>query len=127
FTEREGMRVAFNRAARATYLAFAVSQRARWTGNFCDLAASVTRMATLSSSGRIDKLCVHSEIARLERLWSSTAGESDGLEAVLPFDRVQLAEVVRVCRTSRSLSEAGRSLFAASRQLRSSTNDADRL
>jgi len=40
---------------------------------------------------------------------------------------VQLAEVVRVCRASRTLSEAGRTLFAASRARKGSTNDADRL
>ena len=34
------------------------------------------------------------------------------------FDRVQLEEVLRVCRTARSLSEAGRVLFAASRAAR---------
>ena len=44
-----------------------------------------------------------------------------------PFDRVQLAEVVRVARASRSLSDAGRQLFAVSRQSKSSSNDADRL
>jgi transcriptional regulatory protein RtcR len=43
------------------------------------------------------------------------------------FDRVQLAEVVRVCQASANLSEAGRELFAASRARRSSSNDADRL
>ena len=44
-----------------------------------------------------------------------------------PFDRVQLAEVVRVCRGASSLSEAGRELFAASRRNKRSSNDADRL
>ena len=43
------------------------------------------------------------------------------------FDRIQLEEVVQVCRTARSLSEAGRVLFAASRAARATTNDADRL
>ncbi len=43
------------------------------------------------------------------------------------FDRVQLAEVLRVCAASRSLSEAGRALFSASRRRRTTTNDADRL
>jgi transcriptional regulatory protein RtcR len=43
------------------------------------------------------------------------------------FDRVQLAEVVRVCRTSRSLSDAGRRLFAVSRTRKAAPNDADRL
>jgi transcriptional regulatory protein RtcR len=35
--------------------------------------------------------------------------------------------VVATCRASRSLSDAGRKLFAASRTKRASTNDADRL
>jgi len=137
FAEREGDRVSFNKEARALYLAFAMSSDARWPGNFRDLAASVTRMATLSPRGRIDVDCVESEIARLRRLWSNGAGQADdGLAALLgdeaaaaidPFDRVQLIETVRICRASRSLSEAGRTLFAASRLKRSSANDADRL
>ncbi len=44
-----------------------------------------------------------------------------------PFDRVQLEEVLRVSRASRSLSEAGRALFAVSRRRKSSSNDADPL
>jgi transcriptional regulatory protein RtcR len=43
------------------------------------------------------------------------------------FDRVQLEDVIAVCRTSRSLAEAGRVLFAASREQRASVNDSDRL
>jgi transcriptional regulatory protein RtcR len=43
------------------------------------------------------------------------------------FDAVQLSDVVAVCRQALSLSEAGRVLFAASRQRRASVNDADRL
>ena len=43
------------------------------------------------------------------------------------FELVQLEEVLRVCRSARSLSEAGRTLFAASRASKSSVNDADRL
>jgi len=137
FAEREGVRITFNKEARDRYLAFAMSLEARWAGNFRDLAASVTRMATFSPKGRIDRDCVESEIARLARLWASESREGeDGLDAVLdagalaeldPFDRVQLALVVETCRKSRSLSEAGRALFAASRARRSSSNDADRL
>jgi transcriptional regulatory protein RtcR len=52
---------------------------------------------------------------------------ADSLDAIDPFDRVQLAEVVRICRRSRSLSDAGRNLFSASRSRRASSNDADRL
>ena len=48
-------------------------------------------------------------------------------KALDEFDRVQLASVVRACRASASLSEAGRRLFARSRESRTSRNDADRL
>lgn len=135
FAEREGERVSFNKEARERYLAFATSATARWPGNFRDLAASITRMATFSPKGRIDISLVETEIARLQRLWYATA-EDDGLSALLSedalatldrFDRVQLAHVTALCRSSRSLSEAGRTLFAASRANRTSVNDADRL
>ena len=135
--EREGDRVTFNKEARQRYLAFATGPDARWPGNFRDLAASVTRMATFSPKGRIDLSQVELEIARLKRLWTANAGEgADPLAAFLsepalaaldPFDRVQLAHVVATCRSSRSLSEAGRLLFAASRAQKTSSNDADRL
>lgn len=136
FAMREGTRVTFNREARTRYLAFATGPQARWAGNFRDLAASITRMATLSPSGRIDMAAVDSETARLARLWSGERGGVDALPALLgehrlaqidPFDRVQLDYVISVCRQSASLSDAGRQLFAASRQQRSSTNDGDRL
>lgn len=137
FAEREGERASFNKEARQRYLAFATSPDARWPGNFRDLAASVTRMATLSPKGRIDLECVEAEIVRLKRLWSGQTDDgfgiltdildADALSAIDPFDRVQLAETIRVCRLSRSLSEAGRTLFAASRARRSTANDADRL
>jgi transcriptional regulatory protein RtcR len=137
FAEREGERIGFNKEARRAYLGFATSPDAVWSGNFRDLAASVTRMATFAPAGRIDRPTVEIEIERLRRLWSGMrATDPDGLEALLgsealaaldPFDRVQLAEVIRICRRARSLSEAGRILFSASRARRSSANDADRL
>lgn len=137
FAEREGTRVTFNKEARALYLGFATAADATWLGNFRDLAASVTRMATFAPGGRMDVTTVDAEVARLKRLWfGASASSSDGLAGVLseeiasqidPFDRVQLAEVVRVCRKSRSLSDAGRKLFSVSLARRSSSNDADRL
>ena len=126
----------FNKEAWTRYLAFACRPDARWPGNFRDLAASVTRMATFSPKGRIDLPQVENEIARLKRLWAGNQIETDHLASLLseaalstldPFDRVQLAHVVATCRSSRSLSEAGRVLFAASRAQKSSSNDADRL
>lgn len=134
--ERESERVTFNKEARDRYLTFARSADARWPGNFRDLAASVTRMATFSPKGRIDVETVNKEIQRLHSLWNGKQAQHDSLEHLLsieelaeidPFDRAQLAFVVSICRESNSLSEAGRKLFAASRERRASTNDADRL
>jgi transcriptional regulatory protein RtcR len=135
FAEREGERISFNKEARDRYIAFASGPDALWRGNFRDLAASVTRMATFSPTGRINVETVAQEIERLRRLWGADP-DSDGLDRLIgsdqaddldPFDRVQLAHVVTICRKSRSMSDAGRILFARSRARRSSANDADRL
>ncbi len=136
FAEREGSRVSFNKEARRAFLRFARSSDALWNANFRDLAASVTRMATFAPRGRIDVPTVEAEKARLGRLWLGGSKpvsdledllSTEALDALDPFERVQLAEVVRMCRRSRSLSDAGRALFSASRKLRASANDADRL
>jgi len=138
FAESQGENVSFNREARERYLAFAMAPEAAWRANFRDLAASVTRMATLAPVGRITEPVVAEEIARLQRLWHGS-GEparfavlanllgSERLAAVDRFDQAQLEEVVKVCRESPTLSAAGRSLFAASRLEKASANDADRL
>ncbi len=139
----------FSTEARERYLAFATSLQAQWRANFRDLAASATRMATLAPAGRIDQRTVDQEIARLDAAWRSSDQASDDvgdalgrhgangalsrvmsaaqLQELDRFDRVQLEEVVRICARSRSLSDAGRVLFAASRAKRTSVNDADRL
>lgn len=137
FAREQQMLVSFSKEARARFLAFARSSEASWTGNFRDLNASLTRMATLAQGGRITVQTVEDELLRLKRRWrQEPGGPKDGLEGVLSaeqlgridrFDRVQLAEVVRVCQRSRTLSEAGRELFQASRQSRQSINDSDRL
>ncbi|HMV66137.1 MAG TPA: RNA repair transcriptional activator RtcR [Myxococcota bacterium] len=131
---RTARRVRFNREARERYLRFATSDEARWSGNFRDLHASIERMGTLAAAGRIDAALVDDEIARLRAAWRG-ATPPDAASEILGdlvheldrFDRVQLADVLQVCRASRSLSEAGRALFAASRARKTSTNDADRL
>lgn len=132
-------RVGFNREARTAYLRFAMAADAHWPGNFRDLSASVTRMATLADAGRITQAVVEEEIGRLKRLWSrGPAAEApdvdldallgaDAVAALDRFDRVQLIEVIRVCRTAESLSAAGRALFQASRLKKQSSNDADRV
>lgn len=139
FSIEYGQMVRFNVEARERYLAFATSPEATWQGNFRDLSASVMRMATLADAGRITTAHVVQEVARLKRLWRSDESLVQGEEVVdlslyLPdpaaldlFDVVQLQTVIRICRRSRSLSEAGRVLFAASRANKLRPNDADRL
>lgn len=99
----------FNKEARELYLSFAMEPEAAWRANFRDLSASVTRMATLAPQGRINE---------------ETVRDADDLDL---FDRAQLVAVLKVCRESNSLSAAGRELFAQSRKLKTSGNDADRL
>ncbi|WCM92626.1 RNA repair transcriptional activator RtcR [Acidovorax sp. NCPPB 2350] len=138
-----GRAVRLSAEARAAYLGYAQSPQALWSGNFRDLSASVVRLATLAEGGRIGLPLVEAEMARLRWLWEPAQAprrqEADGLpeleallgtaqfEALDLFDRLQLAVVVRVCRQSRSLSDAGRQLFQASRMQRTAVNDADRL
>ncbi|MEM7230657.1 MAG: RNA repair transcriptional activator RtcR [Planctomycetota bacterium] len=130
--------VRFSKEARDRYLSFSLSPAASWAANFRDLNASVRRMATFSPSGRITREVVDAEVDRLSRSWNDDRSDAsvDSLRLVLTdeqiasidlFDRIQLAAVLDVLRDSASLSDAGRKLFAASRQKRKSTNDADRL
>jgi transcriptional regulatory protein RtcR len=130
-----GTRITMNREAKERFLSFARSWT--WPGNFRDFDAAVLRMATLASGGRITEDGVAEEI---ERLGGAAAGHgADKAERVVQalgadraarldrFDRVQLEDVLSVCHEHRSLSAAGRMLFAASRAQRTSVNDADRL
>jgi transcriptional regulatory protein RtcR len=138
--ERTGSRVSFNRSARERFLAFATSPEAAWRANFRDLNAAVVRMATLCRGGRVTVEEADEEIARLKEAWRQGAAEgadptgelaallgAEGVRALDRFDAVQLAEVVRVCRASASLADAGRRLFAASRAKRRAPNDSDRV
>lgn len=91
-------------------------------------------MATLADSGRIDEALVEEEILRLRQAWGLDAGREpladllgQRVEALDLFDRLQLQAVLEVCRGARTLSEAGRRLFAVSRQDKRNPNDADRL
>jgi transcriptional regulatory protein RtcR len=171
FAKRTGRTVRFTSEARKAYVEFAVgaggSGGAAWTGNFRDLAASITRMATLSPSGRIAEDAVVAETARLSARWDQSREEpaADGRQKArdVPvkkrraadvegeqvtweqfdwcaeimgheataeldrFDRVQLNDVLGVCSRSRTISVAGRELFAVSREKKASKNDADRL
>jgi transcriptional regulatory protein RtcR len=138
YARRTGKRATFSREARERFLKFAVSGEAAWTGNFRDLNGAIVRMATLAPGGRITTDAVSDEVERLRASWHAkhaTEGH-DLLERLLGkermaeldlFDRDQLAAVIEVCRTSHTLSEAGRALFHTSRNRKKTANDADRL
>jgi len=123
----------FNAEARSAYTRFAVSNEALWSGNFRELSASITRMATLSDGGRITEPLVRQEITRLRAAWNRETSDDlariPGVELgkIDLFDRMQLQAVLDVCRKSRSMADAGRKLFAASRAEKARPNDSDRL
>lgn len=132
-----GTRMGFNADASQRYLRFACDPATPWPGNFRDLRASVERLCVLAPRGRITLTMVEEEVKTLQSQWAEATIDDDTkllIEAlgeaaheIDPFDRVQLATVIRTCRTSASLSAAGRVLFAASRAKKASRNDADRL
>lgn len=132
-----GRQCAFTRDARVRFLRFAQSPEALWPGNFRDFGASIRRMSTLAHQGTIEAADVDEELARLRGMWSTGESHTASSHAtrflgkrtadIDLFDLVQLEEVLRVCSQSASLSAAGRTLFAASRTIKSSSNDADRL
>lgn len=138
---RTGTRVTMSREVRERFLAFAHAPESRWSANFRDLNAAVTRMATLAEGGRITQAVLDDEVLRLQSSWRGPVSEQGGdrnevlgellgekrLAELDPFDRVQLAYVVEVCRASKNQSDAGRKLFEVSRLKRKQTNDADRL
>jgi len=138
FRRRTGTAVTFSKEARHLFLSFATSRDARWPGNFRDLNAAITRLATLAPAGRIGVGQVQAEVAHLKALWAGApaASASPLVDLVVSsplggdldrFDRVQLEDVLRVCAEAASLSAAGRVLFGRSRERKRVANDADRL
>jgi len=122
FGHASGENERFSGAAGVTYLDFATSAQALWRSNFRDLRASITRMSTLAESGRITQALVSEEIARLQRAWSAhPSAPVDAIPEQLKgrvdvadldrFEGVQRQDVLRVCTSARSLSEATRTVF----------------
>ncbi|MCH5276221.1 MAG: sigma 54-interacting transcriptional regulator [Desulfovibrionaceae bacterium] len=154
-TAEKGLFAEFLPAARRRWLDFAVSDEAVWPSNFRTLAASMERMLTRSFQGVIDEDTVEQEIALLRAKWKrghphavpperspeALCGDTRfplqkelARRGLLPppeerdlFDAVQLEEVIAVCRASASRSEAGRKLFARSREKKRSADDTARL
>nr|WP_279040760.1 RNA repair transcriptional activator RtcR [Snodgrassella alvi] len=128
FAQEYGTMPRFNQQSRDRYIQFATSAMATWPGNFRELTASITRMATLSIQGNITLEQVENEIRRLQMHWQQVVFSDALIPAEIDeFDRYQLEKVIEVCRKSRTLSEAGRYLFAVSRAQKQRANDADRL
>ncbi len=141
FAEQTGQRVTMNSEARSDFLDFALSDQAVWAGNFRDLNAAVSRMATMAGGRRITKQDVGEEIQRLRSAWSHRIELKSGSDYLDPelnlpnalmesldlFDRAQLLEVLRVCQNSSNMAEAGRQLFAVSRKRLKAPNDSDRI
>ncbi len=123
FAQPNGHTVRFSAGALAAFLAYATSPAAKRPGNFRDLSANIIRMTTLSRGGRIAVPEVTREFAHLSVVGTSRSSDSSidiladipnlNLAAIDLFDLVQFAQVCKVCRESASLSEAGRTLFAA--------------
>lgn len=135
FSLKTGRRVTFNKEALDRFLGFALDPATPWSANFRDLGGAITRMATLADAGRINVTAVEDELVRLRTSWRTGEEESPLRDVLSPeqldrldlFDRIQLEGVVRVCRASPTLAEAGRKLFAVSRGNRATANDSDRL
>ena len=133
-----GQRVSITTEAREKFLTWATSGEALWSGNFRDLSAAITRMATLAANGRIGVDEVTEEVERLKMSWRGQVSDASGgtlrtylstdaIRQIDLFDQAQLASVLRICSEEPSLAAAGRRLFAVSRTERTSTNDSDRL
>lgn len=139
YATKNSRRVTMSKEVREHFLEFARSSEATWSGNFRDLNASVTRMATLAIGGRIGPDVLEAELTRLRHAWKDPIEASDNTAALASilsekdlaqidtFDRVQLNHVISICQKSHTLSEAGRQLFNVTRTQRKITNDADRL
>ncbi|MFT4546573.1 MAG: transcriptional regulatory protein RtcR [Verrucomicrobiales bacterium] len=139
FAETEGRAATFNKEAQEVFLNFAEAPGSPWRGNFRDLNAAVTRMATLAPRGRIRSEDVKLEIERLNTSWQRPAKNSESnidfenyfspetLAEIDPFDRIQIAYVISICKESKTLSEAGRKAFSQSRKKKANPNDSDRL
>lgn len=140
FTRKNGKHITFNKEAKQRFLEYALSPETRWRGNFRDLNAMIIRMATFASGGRITDDIVAAEIRRIrqkeERGTEHGIGSGIDLTVLLGtdmetkydlFDLMQLREVIRICRTSKNMADAGKKLFAVTRQSKKSNNDSDRL
>lgn len=134
-TQVLGTRVSMSTTARQAFLEFA--GRHTWPGNFRDLSASVMRMATLAEGGRIsvDDVNLETQQLRAQGGKPSVAASSGLAERLLGadlakhdmFDIAQLEAVLQVVVATDNMAQAGRKLFAVSREAKENPNDSDRV
>ena len=141
YAQNTNQKVSFNSSAKSKYLSFSLSSYADWKANFRDLNSSITRMATLSSGGRINEVIVDNEIHRLQQDWNAGASNQknnndhlleqalteDQFEKIDLFEKIQLSKVITICKESKSMADAGRKLFDKSRLEKTANNDSQRL
>lgn len=140
FASKNGQLISFNKTARDIYLSFSQSPEAKWSANFRDLNASITRLGTLADGGRITADLVKEEIGRLRAKWKTPKQSSDNqIETAKNllgearfnhldlYDQIILAGITDVCLNSNSMAKAGRTLFNQSRTSKKSSNDSHRV
>ncbi|HEY8568871.1 RNA repair transcriptional activator RtcR [Microbulbifer sp.] len=140
FANKAGYLAGFNKAAREKYLNFGRAPMASWSANFRDLNASITRMATLADGGRITEDIVEEEIFRLKQKWQSAEDSELQLQTIIDavlgngrseamdyYEQLKLATLIKICKESSSMAEAGRKLFNVSRLKKTSNNDSHRV
>jgi transcriptional regulatory protein RtcR len=138
YSQKSGQRVQFNKEAKITFIDFATSSEAIWSGNFRDLSSAITRLCTLADSSRISVEDVKDEIERLKYTWDPQ--DKSETQHVLTkylskkqiseldqFDANQLSYVFSVCLRHNSMASAGRELFNVSRTMKAQANDSSRL
>lgn len=131
------VQVGFNADARVKYLRLATDPSTPRPENFRIFSGSIRRLCTLAPRGRVTRAMADDEIATLERDWKSSGADEkfklaeealgEGAVEIDPFDMVQLAEVIPVCRNSVGLSAAGSGSYSVSCGKRKTQNKADRL
>lgn len=90
----------------------------------------------LATVSELEETTVEREMTRLQQSWQTSTAtpqlldqliEPEALAEIDLFDQLQLESVLTICTTCKSLSEAGRRLYGASRLKKASSNDSDRL
>ena len=133
-----GKNVTWSAQAMDAFMSFALEHT--WPGNFRDLGACVTRLATLAQDARISQDDVSIEVALMSKS-TVRSKEKSALEypltrAVLSDERVdgfdlfeiaQIEAVMHAIKTTANMAEASRKLFACSRLTKASPNDSDRV